>query len=72
MSDRPIPETHAPRAVVLAGVVATLLAVAGAVVVGVAVVAGPLPGDWVLFAVPAVGLLGFAGLGTVLTAFIDR
>ncbi len=65
-------DTHAPRAVVLAGGVATLLAVAAALAVTGLVLSPPLPGDWVLFAMPAVGLLGFAGLGTVLTAFIDR
>lgn len=29
-------------------------------------------GKWVLFAISALGLLGFVGVGTILTGFLDR
>lgn len=35
-------------------------------------VAAAQAGDWVLYATPALGLLGFAGLGLALTAYMDR
>jgi hypothetical protein len=66
------PDRQAPASVVLVGGAMTLLAVGGVVALALAVGTGPLPGDWVLFAVPAVGLLGIAGVGTVLTAYIAR
>lgn len=56
--------------------VATGLVLAGLATVGqVGVfrqVAAAQAGDWVLYASPALGLLGFAGLGLALTAFMDR
>lgn len=56
--------------------VAAGLVLAGVATVGQAAVfrqvAAGQAGDWVLYASPAFGLLGFAGLGLALTAFMDR
>ena len=67
--------TDAPRAdprQLVVGLLAVLLAVLGQLVVVVLIDSTSLPGVWVLYAMPAFGLLGFAGLGIVLTAFMRR
>lgn len=59
------------RRQVAAGVLLAVLATTGQLVLFVRV-GGGRAGDWVLYASPALGLLGFAGLGIALTAFMDR
>lgn len=54
------------------GLLAVLLAILGQLAVVVAIDVSSLPSDWVLYAMPAFGLLGFAGLGVVMTTFMDR
>lgn len=66
-------DPRAPRLdLLVAGGTAILLALAGMLAVVAAIDAGAAPGDWVLYALPACGLLGFAGLGAMVTAFTDR
>ena len=56
---------------VAAGALLAVLAAAGQGALFLAVADGSA-GDWLLYASPAVGLVGFAGLGLALTAFMDR
>ena len=68
-SDRP----EGPRlGLLVAGGFAMVLAVLAMLAVGIAIDAGAIPADWVLYALPACGLLGFAGLAAIVTAFVDR
>lgn len=58
--------------VLVAGGGAVVSAVLGQAAVLWMVLAPGKAGDWVLFAIPAFGLLGFVGIGTILTGFLDR
>lgn len=58
--------------VFVAGGGAVVSAVLGQAAVLRVVLSSANAGDWVLFAIPAFGLLGFVGIGTILTGVLDR
>jgi hypothetical protein len=58
--------------VLAAGGFAIVLSMAGMLAVVAAIDAGAVPVDWVLYALPTFGLLGFLGLGTMVTALAAR
>lgn len=58
--------------VFVAGGIAVVAAVLGQAAILWVILSPAKSGDWVLFAIPACGLLGFAGIGTILTGFFDR
>lgn len=58
--------------VLVAGGIAVVFSVLGQAAVLWMVLSPAKSGDWVLFAIPAFGLLGFVGIGTILTGFLDR
>jgi len=62
-----------PRPELLAGGgFAIVLALVGMLLVVAAIDADAVPGNWVLYALPACGLLGFAGLAAMMTALAGR
>lgn len=67
---------NAPRGprldLLVGGGFAIVLALVGMLLVVAAIDADAVAGDWVLYALPACGLLGFAGLGAMVTAFTER